>query len=219
MQIQLTWTDPNTGQQQQPFLETPVALGREFNSMPGTLNGNRVSRVTLPDSQVAGYHATIDWVGGKLMVINQDQNIGTLVNGMRLSNTRLIDGDRLQIGIYEILVNFNPSSGNIGGSSGTQECDRMVGFLFKRRCGRTSNVGCTYCNGGQNNDPYFTERSYYRGYGTYSGSSWGHIHYSERHNNQSTSSSDSSDVDFTEADSSAFGGEADTDFEQDMGAS
>lgn len=173
MRLQLTRTDLATGQSQTSILETPITLGREFALMPGTLEDNRVSRLVLEDDQVADYHALIDEQAGQLVIIDQSGGRGLRVNGVNTTTSPLRDGDHFQIGSYDLQVQFNfeaaaseETSGSAFNSAG--ECDRKVGFLFPRRCGRTTTVGCPYCNSGQvNNDPYFYERSYYSGYGTY----------------------------------------------------
>ena len=217
MQIQLSWIDPVTGERREPVLETPVALGGEFTSMPQELDGNRVARIVLANEQVTEYHALIDVANGELIVVDQNSSTGTLINGVRLPSSTLIDGDRLQIGSYEIQL--NPSSSQATSSSGmgaSGECDRMVGFLFKRRCGRTTNIGCPYCSYPDNN-PYYYDYSYYSGYGNYNRGYWGSNYYDNR--DRYYYDPETGNVDFTEADNMSLEGEMDADFEMDMGAS
>ncbi len=93
-------------------------------------------------------------------------------------------------------------------------CQARVGFLFKRTCGRMSRVGCPYCKGqplprrtdtwGSGYDPYFTDRSMYRGYGNYSRGYWGNDYYMN---------------DFRDSDRRSFHHESDTNYEQDLDAS
>nr|WP_290221091.1 FHA domain-containing protein [Trichocoleus desertorum] len=224
MRLQLTRTALASGQAQTSVLETPIALGREFALMPGILEGNRVSRLVLEDAQVADYHALIDEQAGELVIIDQSGGRGLRVNGVSTTTSPLQDGDHFQIGSYDLQVQFNPeapvasdeASASAFNSAG--ECDRKVGFLFPRRCGRTTTVDCPYCNSDQaNNDPYFYERSYYSGYGTYHSGYWGSNYYENR--NSYSYNSETRNIDFTDADSASFEQEADTDFEQDMGAS
>lgn len=88
-------------------------------------------------------------------------------------------------------------------------CDRRVGFLLPRRCGRPSPVGCPYCHNGQlQDDPFFrySERSLHPDYGNYRAGYWGSGTYN------------GDDVDFTEADAASLE-TLGVDFEQDMGAS
>ena len=89
-------------------------------------------------------------------------------------------------------------------------CDRRIGFLFPRRCGRLSPTGCPHCQGGRRSEePYFTynrERNFYPDYGDYTTVSWGNRGYAD------------AEVDFTEADAASLELLGD-DFEQDMGAS
>lgn len=93
-------------------------------------------------------------------------------------------------------------------------CKVMVGFLFKRRCGRLNRVGCPYCKGQvlpgntdtwqPDRDPYFMDRSMYPGYGTY---------------DRSWSNSYIGTDDFTDYDGQSLVAEEDTDYERDLEAS
>ena len=224
MQFQLIRTNLETGDSQTSTVDTPVALGREIALMPGVHVGDRVTRIVLEGEQVADYHALIVEQDGELRVIDQSQGRGLRVNGVVMSESSLQEGDRVQIGAYDLQIqlqlaavgaNSEPSSASQFNAQG--ECDRMVGFLFKRRCGRTSQVGCPYCHGGQvNEDPYFYERSYYSGYGSYQHGYWGSSYYANRDTYYYNSDRN---VDFTDADSASFERELDTDYERDMGAS
>jgi len=250
LQIQLSWTEPATGERRQPQLATPVAIGRTFNLMPADLNGQRVSRIVLSEAQVSDYHALIEDQNGELVVVDRGSSHGLLVNGASVPRSILHNGDRLQIGPYEIQISlaaagaFSPGqaaavvggaaaaglggaaamaagSAAMGADAGTESfaCYRKIGFLFKRRCTRTSPVGCPDCDGGKlgdDDDPYFYERSFYTDYGSYR-RGWGSTYY--RNRDRYSYNPDRRDVDFTEADAETVSSEADTDYEQDMGAS
>ncbi|MBD0336780.1 MAG: hypothetical protein ICV62_14925 [Cyanobacteria bacterium Co-bin13] len=241
MRIQLTWTDPS-GQQRQPILETPIALGSDFDAMPNSHEGQRVSRLVLPDSAVAAYHALIE-VRSETPLITTPAGQTVRINGLTLPMSTLFEGDVLQIGPFSLALNLSPAEASVSTAGspgeptaaaamgmapvavsqneglGPEGCDRKVGFLFKRRCGRTSREDCPYCNGGQStNDPYFyDEYSAYPGYGTYSRGYWGHSYYAHRHDPGYYSGR--GQADFTEADAAAFESENDQDYEMDMGAS
>jgi hypothetical protein len=204
VQIQLSWIDSNTGERRQPLLETPVAIGREFSQMPQQSNAERVSRVVIQNDLIADYHALIDWQNQELIIIDQNTSSGIKINGVQLTNGSLRDGDRLEIGLCEIVVNFTVSS--------TTECDRMVGFLFKRRCGRTEKTGCPHCN-----ESYQDDYAYYGEYGNYRSGNWGHNYYEDR--DRYCYDPETGNVDFTEADSVSLENESDADFERNMGAS
>jgi hypothetical protein len=197
--IQLTFTDPSTGDRRELRLEIPVAIGKEFDTMPSENNGNQVSRVVIKDGEIADYHVLIYLQNQELMIVDQNTTTGIYINGIQLSNSKLENGDRIQIGLCEILVNFASQPGVNG------ECDRMVGFLFKRRCGRTDIIGCPDCD-----VSYDYDYAYYQGFGNYRRGYWGSDYYETR---------DGYSVDFTEADSASLEMERDGDFEQNMGAS
>jgi len=197
LQIQLTWTDPNTSDRREPILETPVAIGRQFAIMPQQIAEKRVSRIVIEDDLIADYHALIDEQNQELIIIAQNPSHGIQINGVQSANSILNNGDRIQIGTTQIVVNITTA----------WECDRMVGFLFKRRCGRTDTTNCPYCN-----QSYTEDYAYYPDYGSYR-YGWGSSYYNDRFCEAPTQ------VDFTEADAISLEDERNTDFETNMGAS
>ncbi len=88
----------------------------------------------------------------------------------------------------------------------------MVGFLFKRRCGRTDTTGCPHCN-----PTYEEDYAYYSGYGEYRSGYWGDRYYYNR--DRYDYDPETGNIDFTEADTASLEDENDTDFETNMGAS
>ncbi|MBD2448391.1 FHA domain-containing protein [Nostoc sp. FACHB-152] len=201
MQIQLTWTDPNTSTRTELRLETPVAIGRQTATMPQQIGEKGVSRVAIADDLIADYHALIDEQNQELIIIDQNTNNGIKINGVQSSNGILKNGDRIQIGTAEIVVNITTTA---------WECDRMVGFLFKRRCGRTDRTNCPFCN-----ESYTEDYAYYPNYGSYR-DSWGSSYYRET---TYSYESETGNVDFTDADGNSLEDERNTDFETNMGAS
>lgn len=205
MRIQLTWTDPITGRQQQPTLEPPIAIGKEFARMPAEINGRKVSRMLIKDSSIADYHLLIDWQYQGMILYDQSNGMSIQVNGEQVSTLKLGNDDIINIGICQIIINFDASS--------NWQCDRTIGFLFKRRCDRTDPTNCPHCE----NDIYeYNEYSYYQGYGSYEQNNWGNRYYQNRNNH--SYNSETGNVDFTEADTASFESEQDR-FETDMGAS
>ena len=202
MQIQLSWTDPNTEDTREPTLETPVAIGRTFAAMPSENNGQKVSRITIEDDLIADYHALIDWQNQELIIIDQNTSNAIQINGVELTNSNLKNGDRIRIGSCQITINFTPSTG---------ECDRMIGFLFKRRCGRTDTTDCPHCH-----PTYEQDYAYYSGYGDYS-SGWSSRYYYNREHYYYDPQT--GNVDFTPADAMSLETESDHDYETNMGAS
>ncbi|MCL1469799.1 FHA domain-containing protein [Argonema antarcticum] len=110
LQIRLSWSDPATGQRREPILAVPIALGREFAQMPDELRGLRVSRILLNSAEVSRYHVSIDEDSGTLVVIDQNSQNGTFINGQRQARSVLGNGDTLQIGPYQITISFLASS-------------------------------------------------------------------------------------------------------------
>lgn len=236
MRIQLRWTDPSTGQNQQPFLETPIALGREFTVMPGVVDGQRVSRAVIAHPQVAEYHALITEQAGELIITDQSGAGVQFPNGA-VTVGRLNNQTTFQLG--PVILQVSLSNGNTSTTSegvalasgvdlpaagtasvGEMGCDRKIGFLFQRRCGRTDPTGCTYCQGGllpSSQDPFQVDHGYYPGYGYYGRGSWGHNYYNQR--DYYAYHPDTRSIDFNESDVASFEEEGDMDFENQLDAS
>lgn len=109
LRIQLSWDDPAAGERREPTLGVPIALGRDFNSMPAQLQGRPVSRLVLNSLEVSRFHVLIDMDSGGLVAIDQNSSNGTFVNGnLVAANHRafLANGDSLQIGPYQIVISF-----------------------------------------------------------------------------------------------------------------
>ncbi|HLO87087.1 MAG TPA: FHA domain-containing protein [Nostocaceae cyanobacterium] len=189
MQINLSWIDPQTGIRRNQLLLTPIGIGRNSDQIPSRINNNTVSKLIIPDVSIADYHALIYTPNRDIFIVAQNSSNGIRVNGIELNEARLQEGDRIQIGSCEITISLTASSGWV--------CNRMVGFLFKRRCDRTTPENCPDCN-----QSYEDDYSYYPGYGRY------RYYESYRRN-----------PDFTEADAASFDTESDTDFESNFDAS
>jgi hypothetical protein len=204
-----------------PRLETPIALGSDFAALPNlTADGERISRIVLAEATIDPYHALITAQNGELLIADRNSQLGTQINGVRLPSSTLFEGDRLQIGSFQIQVLSAISRPANVTNSQTGGCDRQVGFLIKRRCGRTDATNCPDCNGEMTavpySDPYFYDRNLYHDFGAYSGG-WGNDYYSDR--DCYSYNPDTGSIDFTEADSTSLEQETEVDYEQDMGAS
>lgn len=110
LRLRLTWKDTATGDCRSPILDLPIALGRIFEAMPATINGERVSRIALSSSQVSRFHGVIAIEGNSIVVIDTGSRNGTFVNGTRQTRCILANGDMLQIGPYAIGISFAVNS-------------------------------------------------------------------------------------------------------------
>ncbi|MEG5066545.1 FHA domain-containing protein [Microcoleus sp. B3-A4] len=106
LRLRLTWTDTATGDCRSPILDLPIALGRIFEAMPATINGERVSRIALSSSQVSRFHAVIGTEGNSILLTDTGSRNGTFVNGIRQTRCVLANGDMLQVGPYAIGISF-----------------------------------------------------------------------------------------------------------------
>ncbi len=104
--IQLSWDDPDTGEQKELVQAVPVALGRDFSQLPETVGDQQVSRIVLDNKQVSRFHALItSGANRQLLVVDRSAN-GSFLNGRRVHQTSQPLGgrDTLRIGPYKILV-------------------------------------------------------------------------------------------------------------------
>ncbi|RMF23268.1 MAG: FHA domain-containing protein [Cyanobacteria bacterium J083] len=108
--LKLTWEDPVTGEQREPNLPLPIALGREFSQMPQEIAGQRIARVVLNSNEVSRFHALIDYSGGNFVITDQNSTNGIMVNGKSQQQAVLSEGDTITIGPYQITVNWGISS-------------------------------------------------------------------------------------------------------------
>ncbi|MCY6494431.1 FHA domain-containing protein [Leptolyngbya sp. GGD] len=112
MQIQLTWDDPITEEQQQHQFETPIALGRELAQLPTTNHGQPVSQVVLLDAnqKISRFHAWIADQNNQLIIEDRSAN-GSILNGQKIKGQQhpLQNGDVLQVGSYNITITIPQS--------------------------------------------------------------------------------------------------------------
>jgi pSer/pThr/pTyr-binding forkhead associated (FHA) protein len=105
VQIRLMWEDPVTGERKEPLLNVPIALGREFERLPATLDGNRVCRIVLNSLEVSRYHASIEIEHDRsIVVVDRGSSNGTIVNGEKQTRAPISPGDIIQIGNYQIAI-------------------------------------------------------------------------------------------------------------------
>lgn len=104
MQIRLIWEDPVTGESKEPLLTVPIALGREFERLPDTLDGQRVCRIVLNSLEVSRYHASIELEQDKLIIIDRGSSNGIVVNGQKQAKSEIAPGDTIRIGNYQISI-------------------------------------------------------------------------------------------------------------------
>lgn len=221
MQVRFVYVAPDTRQLQEVVLATPIAIGSDAAQLPTDFGTRPMAHLVLAGAQVAGFHALITETNQRLTVTEQG-NHRIWVNSVATPSTTLQDGDSLRIG--EVNLQVQTSFASVDTAAGmstefdTEGCDRQVGFLIKRRCGRTSPVSCNYCNNGrQSNDPYYDDYAGYPGYGRYDSGYWGHSYYHDRDRYYYDTNRDN--VDFTDADNVSLRDERDVDYEEAMGAS
>jgi pSer/pThr/pTyr-binding forkhead associated (FHA) protein len=104
VQIRLMWEDPATGEQKEPLLNVPIALGREFERLPDILDGQRVCRIVLNSLEVSRYHASIEMQQDRLIIVDRGSSNGIIVNGQKQSQSPINPGDTIQIGNYQISI-------------------------------------------------------------------------------------------------------------------
>ncbi|WP_310484367.1 FHA domain-containing protein [Chamaesiphon sp. VAR_48_metabat_403] len=110
MQIRLMWEDPATGERKEPLLTVPIALGREFARLPETLGTERVSRIVLNSLEVSRYHASIEVLQDKLIIVDRGSSNGIIVNGSKQPQHEIAPGDVIQLGNYQISISIPTNS-------------------------------------------------------------------------------------------------------------
>jgi len=213
--IKLSYTDIATQKPEEIVVNTPVAIGCDIGQLPTKLEGQDVAHVLVFDASIAPYHALIREIEGRIVVrdVERDRPIGVSKDRFKVGEVRFA---------FEVLNEVLPEVATVGGGTfnrvvdNSHKCKKMVGFLFKRPCDRTSTIGCPHCNdGGEDLNDYESDYVYYENYGDYN--DWGHTYYRDRHYYHYDSNHRR--VEFTEADNAAFESEGDRDFEQDYSAS
>jgi pSer/pThr/pTyr-binding forkhead associated (FHA) protein len=98
------WEDPATGERKEPLLTVPIALGREFERLPSTIDGQRVCRIVLSSLDISRYHASIEINQDRLTIVDRGSSNGVIVNGTRQDQTQISPGDIIQLGNYQIAI-------------------------------------------------------------------------------------------------------------------
>lgn len=83
--------------------ERPVVLDR----FPFTLGRGLENDLILDDKRVSRYHAQLREIQGRLSVLDLESTNGTFVNGERVRERVLHDGDRVSLGGVELLVRLS----------------------------------------------------------------------------------------------------------------
>jgi len=142
--------NPSSSQKREILLpRTVLSIGRDPSN-----------DLVLPDAMVSRRHAVVEWRGSQFFIRDCNSSNGSLVNGDRVSEKGLRDGDLVAIGTARLL--FRAEVEDVGGkvvqhpSSKHLACpscggDYRKGDLFCRQCGASvapaqpSKVVCAAC--------------------------------------------------------------------------
>ena len=209
MKLKLTYLNPANQESQEVVVNTPVAIGWDVEELPIELAGQEVSRVLVSDDSISPYHALVEDRQGQIIVKDVEHNCP-----IGISKNRFTVG-KIKFTFVELSPEIAAEDAAPSAENSSDKCQKMVGFLFKRPCDRTSSLGCPHCNTLDNVEDYASDYVYYENYGRYD--TWGHTYYRDRHYYHYDY--DRRRVEFTEADNVAFESESDRDFERDYSAS
>lgn len=95
--LRLLWEDPSTGEPVEQVHLLPITIGRG-SSNAIVLNSNRISRE----------HARLEVENGRPIVRDLSSTNGTSLNGQRVTQSPLNDGDLIQIGPFSLTVDVFP---------------------------------------------------------------------------------------------------------------
>lgn len=128
MKLRLLWTDPVSQRPRHPLLNTPVALGSTFRSMPVEISGKSVSRMVIGDRQVQDFHALLVEIDQEIYLID---NLGqTYINQQPVQGqAQLNSGDRIRIGSTEIQFQIIPPPGSRPSGTQTTRLQAIPGGL------------------------------------------------------------------------------------------
>lgn len=64
--------------------------------------GRKDADIELPDGLVSRDHGEIDWREGQFWIVDHESRNGTLVNGFRVREHKLLHGDKIKIGSFDL---------------------------------------------------------------------------------------------------------------------
>jgi pSer/pThr/pTyr-binding forkhead associated (FHA) protein len=89
----------------------PPKLEIMLNVLPVLIGRNPTAEICLADADVGTFQCIIDKEGDMLNVSDLCGGCGTLVNGVRITKSTLMPGDRLTVGKAEFLVRYDRGCG------------------------------------------------------------------------------------------------------------
>ena len=207
---------------QQQTLQLPVGIGSISSAIPNAYQDQATTPLILLDPKIAPLFAWLTEQEGQveLRLFHAEDRIN--VNGQATRRQTLSVGDHVELGDYRLEVLGFEQGNAIAAPQQTDSgvgasCQRLVGVLFPRVCGRQTATDCPHCDGmldssgnAHQDDPYFlnTDRLLYPNYGHYRQNDWGSEYYT----------GELRPLDFTDADAASLQMSG-ADFEQDTSAS
>jgi pSer/pThr/pTyr-binding forkhead associated (FHA) protein len=133
------------------FIINPTSASRREIALAGTalsIGRDPANDLVLPDTMVSRRHAIVELRGNQIFLRDCNSSNGSLVNGDRVAERELKDGDLLAIGATRLLFRDRPPSEPLEGgakvlphpSAARLECpacraEHGVGDQFCRQCG------------------------------------------------------------------------------------
>ena len=77
-----------------------------LRDLPAMLGRSQAADVFLDDAWIGEFQSIIEQHRGRLIVANIAGGLGTFVNGIPVTRTRLMPGDKLKVGSREFVVNY-----------------------------------------------------------------------------------------------------------------
>ena len=94
LRVQLTWKDPESGEDKELTAPLPISIGRVS-----------LNNISLEDTQVSRYHARLEYINDDIVIVDQNSTNGTFVGGKKELRANLVDGDTFEVGSVKFTLN------------------------------------------------------------------------------------------------------------------
>lgn len=95
VEIQLSWTDPRSGELQDQIFALPIMVGRDSSN-----------HLVLPSSSVSRQHAQVNALNEQVRVKDLNSSNGTFINGEAIEEAEVKEGDEITFGEVKVKISL-----------------------------------------------------------------------------------------------------------------